>query len=356
MFTIEMLPAHHGDALWIEYGDESRTRRILIDGGPRSQTTGRRLRQLMSERIDPSASRPGFELVVVTHIDADHITGVLDLLEDTQLQISTRDLWFNGWDHLPSDLLGAKQGDALSAAIRKRALPWNHRFGSGAVQLPEEGALPRIELEGGMAITLLSPTRAQLAALRPVWKKEVEAAGLVPGRGAAAPPPEPDVLGERPVDLEDLAREPFEGDTSVPNGASIALLAEYEGRRLLATGDAHAPVLAEGLRRLAEQEGSARVRADVVKLPHHGSKFNLSPDLLGILESNQFLFSTNGRIFHHPDPTAIARLVVDRDDTELFFNYRAPTTERWESPRLRRRYHYRTTYPESANAGLVVPV
>ena len=33
-FRIEMLPARHGDALWIEYGTPARTRRILIDGGP----------------------------------------------------------------------------------------------------------------------------------------------------------------------------------------------------------------------------------------------------------------------------------------------------------------------------------
>ena len=33
-FNIEMLPAKHGDALFIEYGNATRTRRLLIDGGP----------------------------------------------------------------------------------------------------------------------------------------------------------------------------------------------------------------------------------------------------------------------------------------------------------------------------------
>ena len=33
MFTIEMLPAAHGDCLWIEYGSGQEVRRILIDGG-----------------------------------------------------------------------------------------------------------------------------------------------------------------------------------------------------------------------------------------------------------------------------------------------------------------------------------
>jgi hypothetical protein len=33
-FRIELLPARQGDAIWIEYGNSSRTRRILIDAGP----------------------------------------------------------------------------------------------------------------------------------------------------------------------------------------------------------------------------------------------------------------------------------------------------------------------------------
>lgn len=33
MFAIEMLPAAHGDCLWLEYGERARLKRILIDGG-----------------------------------------------------------------------------------------------------------------------------------------------------------------------------------------------------------------------------------------------------------------------------------------------------------------------------------
>ena len=34
MFTIELLPAAHGDAIWLEYGPVAQPHRILIDGGP----------------------------------------------------------------------------------------------------------------------------------------------------------------------------------------------------------------------------------------------------------------------------------------------------------------------------------
>lgn len=33
MFRIEMLPAAHGDALWIEYGAGGTIHRLLVDGG-----------------------------------------------------------------------------------------------------------------------------------------------------------------------------------------------------------------------------------------------------------------------------------------------------------------------------------
>ena len=68
------------------------------------------------------------------------------------------------------------------------------------------------------------------------------------------------------------------------NGSSIAVIAEYAGRRLALLGDAHAPTLAATLGRMAAATGAATLRLDAVKLAHHGSAANLSPDLLGRIE------------------------------------------------------------------------
>jgi glyoxylase-like metal-dependent hydrolase (beta-lactamase superfamily II) len=96
IFTIEMLPARHGDALWIEYGDPDTPRRILIDGGPRSRATMDRLRELLDERSSATVSgEPDIELIVVTHIDADHISGILDLFKQRDVAFTPRDVWFN---------------------------------------------------------------------------------------------------------------------------------------------------------------------------------------------------------------------------------------------------------------------
>lgn len=347
MLRLEMLPARHGDALWLEYGETRNPRRVLIDGGPRSRLTKNRL-------ADRLRQRPDLELLVVTHIDADHISGVLELLEDRSVPISPRDIWFNGWHHLPSDLLGAKQGEALGAAIRRRRLPWNRDFDEGAAMVPDDGDLPVVELPDGLTLTLLSPPRRQLVDLRPVWKREVEKAGLVPGVAAEQAAAQPDLLGEEPIDPSELADEPYEEDRSEANGASIAMLAEFEGRTLLLTGDAHGGVLADGLRRLMRRRGVGTLELDAFKLSHHGSKFNLGPELLDLVACENYLVSTNGDIFRHPDPVTMSRIVVGRDDVALQFNYRTQTTERWDSSRLQRRFRFRATFPEAETEGLVV--
>lgn len=356
IFTVKLLPARHGDALWIEYGEPDRPHRILIDGGPSSSVTRKAIEGLISDRIGTLAGgQTDFELMVVTHIDADHITGMLNLLEKRSVSLRPRDVWFNGWEHLPDDVLGAKQGERLSAAIVRRRMPWNGDFDGRAAVVPDDGPLPVVELPGGMTLTLLSPTRRALAELRPVWKAEVEKAGLVPGQAAederAA---QPDVLGDEAVDPEALAGEAFEEDSSEANGSSIAFLAEFGGKSVLLTGDAHAGILAEGLRRLAHQRGTATVRTDAFKLPHHGSKFNLSPQVLDLVDCGRYLFSTNGDIFHHPEPVAISRIITTRDGISLEFNHQTEFTAPWESRRLQRRFHYHTVFPGEGQPWLKV--
>src|SRR5690606_36302877 len=119
MLRLEMLPAAHGDCLWLEYGDGHEVRRILIDGGPAHTYPALRERILHLPR---SARR--FELLIVTHIDADHIEGVIRLLQDAPaLGLVFERIWFNGWEQLtrvpdPAGVpLGAVQGEYLSLLI-----------------------------------------------------------------------------------------------------------------------------------------------------------------------------------------------------------------------------------------------
>jgi beta-lactamase superfamily II metal-dependent hydrolase len=349
MFEIEMLPARHGDALWLRYGDPAKPHHVLIDGGPRSKATTRAVSDLIGQVAGE------LDLVVVTHIDADHITGVLAIMEDDSVALRPADVWFNAYQHLREDLLGAKQGEELSKALVSRKLPWNKAFGGDAVCVADDEPLPEVKLPGGLKLTLLSPTRTELAALVPVWEKEVAAAGMVPGQGAIEPE-ESDLLGPvGPLDPDELVKEKFKSDDSEANGASMAFLAEFDGKSVLLTGDAHAGVLEAGLRRLAEQRGVEKVRVDAFKLPHHGSRYNLSSDLLDVLECDRYLVSTNGSTkSRHPDPVAISRIVARRENAVIEFNYRSETTTPWEASSLQFEYDYTTVYPLDGASGLTV--
>lgn len=351
IFTIELLPARHGDAIWIEYGDPGAPHRILIDGGAKDSTRDTII-NLITQRIDPKAN-PDFELIVLTHIDADHITGLLGLLENYSVPLRPRDVWFNGWDHMPDDRLGAKQAERLSKAIRERGLPWNEAFGGRAVRLdgtydePYPDALPIVTLPGGMRLTLLSPTYRTLTDLKPVWKKEVEDAGLVPGTEAGADPQD-DRLGgiPGPLDPRTEGAEKFTPDTSKANAGSIAFLAEFRGRSALLTGDAHAPVLEASIRRLLASRQTEKLAVDVFKLPHHGSKYNLSPSLIKLIDTRRYLFSTDGSSSsHHPDRVAISRIITTKRGVSLEFNYETDYSRPWANGRLQREYEYDVVVP-----------
>jgi hypothetical protein len=331
MFDIQMLRADHGDCLWLTYGDAEHPRHILIDAG----TTGTwpRLRR----RIDAERARNGgrlhFELFVVTHIDADHIGGAIKLLEECgPLQVTFGEVWFNAWHHLDNrapDELGAMQGEALSALIDSHDLPWNEKFARRAVMVPDSGSLPR-QSYAGMQLTLLSPTFAMLQKLKPEWEKAVVQAGLVPGQAFAVEDVEEpsDELGD---DVEDMANRTFVGDTTKPNGSSIAFIAEHDGKRALFAADAHADVLLASLQRAPLARGEP-LPLDVFKLAHHGSRKNTNRELIEALPAKRYLISTNGKQFSHPNPESIARIAVFGPARKVLdFNYRTEFNEEWDS-------------------------
>jgi hypothetical protein len=373
VLTIEILPAKNGDCLWIEYGLPGDRRRLLIDGG--THATYDALRERI-EALPPSERT--FELLVVTHIDNDHIDGIVRLLQNPQLGFRFKDIWFNGWEQLrdpEDDVLGPVQGEYLAARIRHKRLPWNRRFEKNfeknAVVVPPGQKLPRIPLAGSLRLVLLSPTPAELTRLRGRWKDVVtDVEKDYPDPGSTADwlrrldrdrryrPDDDfdDVLGpERPPNVEKLLEVKFESDDSEANGSSVAFLLEYGANRCLLGGDAHAPVLEASIRRYLAEERLLKLPLDAFKVPHHGSKKNVSRSLLDLLQCKRFLISTNSSVHKHPDDESVARIVAyGGRNKELVFNYRVKQTEKWDSPRLSRKHHYRTRYPPAGREGIWV--
>jgi hypothetical protein len=359
IFAIEMLPADNGDCLWIEYGDPSRPRRILIDCGAVSaaRTVASRIELIgaPSERV--------FELFVLTHIDADHINGVLPLFGNPSLNAHFEDIWFNGW-HQVSQFLGVKQGEEFSKLLEDpaRSLPWNRAVTSkgekypAPMVLPSDKPPPTFELPGGLRLTLLSPGADQLKRLGREWRQvllELEPGKAMLGRKRPPPP----VTDFAKFDLETLARKAVTKDTSVANGSSIALLAEFDEHAIVLTGDAHADVLAKSITALQQARGrkNEKLKLDALKLSHHGSVNGTTGELLALLECQRYLVSSNGNIFYHPDREAMARVILNGGKRPtLCFNYRSPLNELWDAPALKARHDYRTEYPPEGQAGLRV--
>jgi beta-lactamase superfamily II metal-dependent hydrolase len=339
IFTVHLLPAGCGDSIWIEYGPKSRPFRILIDGG--AEGTANLCKRIKTLPTDQRR----FELLVVTHIDNDHIVGILELLRKPPRGLKFGDIWFNSWKHLTA------QDNTLLALT----YPWNRAFGGQAVVAPDTGPLPEIKLPGGMIIRLLGPTRKRLTSLRKVWQKTLERAGLISDDANATR--SSNLLGTGDLDIPQLASGRFKEDSSPANGSSIALVAEYRGKRCLFSGDAFASDLAGAVTRLTKEESKPRLQLDAFKISHHGGYKNTNKKLLDAICCSNFLISTDGSVYGHPDHEAIARLLMygrNNGAPVLHFNYRLAHTTAWDDDVLRTdAYPYRTIYPKGRE-GLVL--
>lgn len=104
--TIQMLPAASGDCIYLEFPDPDF--RILIDGGY-AKTYHKYLKKFL---LNLAAEGKRLNLIVVTHIDNDHINGIKSLLQENgnaknpQI-IGIDEIWFNGLDQC----IGARKSE-----------------------------------------------------------------------------------------------------------------------------------------------------------------------------------------------------------------------------------------------------
>jgi hypothetical protein len=358
---LDFLPASEGDAIWVRWGNDLQ-HQMLVDMG--KGNTGTAIRNRLEDM--PEGSRR-FELLVVTHIDGDHIGGVISgLVERPPLPgLKFDDIWFNGWPHLhgkrarrPGETdglepMGAVQGEWLSNWLIG---PWNEHFDRGPVVRTDP--LRTVELSDHLNITILGPTQARLESLKATWADEVERAieqGRLPDASRL------ESMGrQKPVrpeltqlsDLNDLADEVTDLDPSPSNGTSITMILEWQKRRALLTGDAFASDVVEGLEMLGQ---SSPVAIDVFKLPHHGSKGNVSDALVRAVASCDWVFSTNGTRHYHPDATAVARVIRSSGEPRprLLFNVPSEFNEWWTDPTWTSTFNY-TTKTGTPDEGLTV--
>jgi hypothetical protein len=285
---------------------------LLVDGGP-SGTYAAHLRPYL-ERLAEQGTV--IDAVVLSHIDNDHVTGLLQLFGDVRLGINgagaplppIRALWHNafslsagGQDIAPrvrevlaaasptvpdvrgiGPVAGVREGDALRFAAEELGIPVNARFPSGHILLDNAPAVrlagPRVEVVG--------PGQAILERLRQQWLEWLEKHGrdVAEGRFRVAP------------------------DRSVPNLSSIVLLIQTRGRSMLLTGDGRGDQILDGLRDRGLLDAEGRVHVNLLKVPHHGSSRNASADFFRSVTADTYVISADGR-YGNPDDDCLRWIV-----------------------------------------------
>ena len=312
--TIKFFPAFNGDCILISFADsDGEIRNILIDGG--TPATYSKTLKREYNKIEGN-----IDLLVVTHIDDDHIGGIKKLFEDTQLDKSKiRKVWFNsggllnhffGEDEdlaravsiVPNDItdMSPDQGNKLEAKLDELDGVW-------VKKIIKQGDEINVHASN---LIVLSPNEHTLKKLNDKWETDVDIQVNMSGN----------VHDDFEVDIEELTQRPFREDTGIPNGSSLAFLLEYDSVRGLLLGDAYPSVVAEGLESLGYSESNKLV-LDFVKVSHHASKGNSSPELLNMIECDKFIVCTNGQKHGLPDKEAIARMITSQPGCTLYFNY-----------------------------------
>lgn len=375
IFSLDVRRAEKGDCLLLHFGSKNQPGLIMIDGGP-SGVYGPHLKPRL-EKIRQSRGLGDnmpleVRLLMVSHVDDDHIQGILDLtkeMRDAQLNarpklVQVLSFWHNSFDEIIDH-----KPDELTASVESQFGPASL---SGSGELPED---KKSEVEDQYAEDnpqqdpdeqreLVSSSLMVLASIAQGHQLRVDAQGL----GFPRNPEFGEKLiladqGQRPVDIgqglkftvvgptkkelealrkkhnEWLKKLKKEGktppqalaayvDESVPNLSSIVVLAEANGKKMLLTGDARGDKILKGLQ-LVELLGAgttSTMHVDLLKVPHHGSANNLDNDFFERISADHYVFSGNGE-HGNPEREALEMLFRARGDKPFVMHFTYPIAE-----------------------------
>lgn len=361
MLRIKMYPARNGDSFLIDAAGEF----ILIDAGFAST-----FQDFVKADLTALASAGGrLALAVCTHIDADHIGGLLEFFAcngpSPRRIVAVDRVWHNSLCSLPTPPageegvqgrlvlealqrrgfggpaalgpIGAHQGSSLARMLRRDGYLWNEGNGTTCISLDQQP----LALSEAVSVEVVGPSRARLEALRSIWLREVARLGY---KGGAAPAdllddayemwcataPQAPSVQIRTVSANASRRlaDIYAPDQSPANGSSIAVIIKSAGIRALFLGDAWAEDTVARLQ--AVNSATSPILFDAIKVSHHGSCHNTSPEMLATVDAPCFLISTDGSRHGHPDFEVLAE-IVDRPapfERRLIFNYETVGSER----------------------------
>jgi beta-lactamase superfamily II metal-dependent hydrolase len=311
---IKFLPAFNGDSILVSYKDsEGKNRNILIDGG-----TPKTYQRTLKPELENLPRNEYIDLLIVTHIDDDHIGGIKELYQDTTFDRSfIKNVWFNS-GNLISDYFKEDRDETREVSIilndqtnmsvdqgitLEKALIADGQWSQSLIKVSDP------ILVFGLQITILSPSEKGLKKLNKKWQTEVDTKINMS-----------DEHDDFSTPISELVERKFTQDRAVPNGSSIAILIENTGGKALLLGDAHPSVVIDSLKNLGYSNQN-KLKVNIVKVSHHASKGNTKKELLSLIECEKYVISTDGSKHGLPDKEAIARIIVHNPNCKLYFNY-----------------------------------
>ena len=317
LLVFEALPARYGDCLLLTVPAPQRVVRLLIDGGPSGV-----FRTFLKPRLDKEITDRtplAIDAIMVSHIDEDHILGILDLFgairdaDERQAPRPYQPRWLlhNSFDGLVGEGEGgaarAMSGETVLASLNAvsgvllddkahtaRLVLQSYGQGSKLASLaaalkinrnpPDQGliqfttAQPRVLRLGDATLTVVGPLKEEIDDLQKEWAK----------------------WKAKQKDKDATAALAAYLDKSVPNLSSIVVVMECGARKLLLTGDARGDHVLEGLEAAKLMPASGPLKLDILKLPHHGSSRNLDVSFFKKIQADHYVASADGT-YGNPD-------------------------------------------------------
>lgn len=370
-----------GDCTFLLLTEGERRFSVMVDCGLFEEPIAQFVREELEWKID---------LLIVTHIDNDHITGVTDMLEKQHVEV--RRIVFNCYQRTGNgDLkkLTKYQKERFAEIEREIGLIVGdiveHNVGANdavtglAATILKKPSLKekwdidysvsgkKIDLGEWGVITFLSPTMKEIERLdqkfRHVlfdelnvdqtmgqWDKQenlyeilLRYAMLQQGEEAE----EKDAAGVDTLEerLQNAAKRPAHTEKiTAENQASLAFVWEKGDHKILILGDANPDVVVAGL--IDHYKNKAfPVVFDAIKVAHHGSHYNTTAELMRHADSSHFFF-TGGTEGKRPSEEALGRIALwslpdGVAKRTLHFNYETSLVEELKGDKtLQEKYHF----------------
>ena len=276
-YEIDFIPVgegeKNGDAIAMRITENGETEIYVIDGG--TKASGEALVQHVKEHYGTDR----VDYLISTHPDMDHISGLRVVLE----KLKVRELWMHKpWEHASKIINDILDGRVTQHSLSER-IKESVRLATDVEKMAKEKKVKVCEPFQGAKIGsyfhVLSPSKEWYIELLKNFYK------MPPTKSTPMPKCQAFASSTDDTTYEDWYNETLkeDGETSVRNESSAVLLGILpDGYDVLLTGDAGIQALTKAYEYALSRRYNLQ-QCQFIQMPHHGSRRNVSPDLLDML-------------------------------------------------------------------------